>query len=196
MLTIARHGTASIAIGTSADALPSEDDLESPAFLGAAVHRAIQHPDKIATYTRWATGAAGSAFDGRLTRSMVRITDVRSHAAPLMHDGVVTIAEDVTVALIVDMEVDPARAEALLNELNVSTDTFLPAFPAVRSVSFHRGTNGSRIVEYLQVESAEAMMAIQARPDMQEHERRVAELARSLTADLYRVDRIVLPTSS
>lgn len=196
MLTIERDGIASIVAGTHANASDPQAALGSFGFLGLAVHRALRDLLNTIIYARWSDGGAASAagvLSGGVERSRFRATDVRGSAAPLSRDSVVTIEQDGTVALIVQMDVDPTRADALLAELNVSTDTILPEFRAVRSVSFHLSADGSRIVEYLQAEDAEAMAAIQARTDMKEHERRVAALARSLTTDLYRVDRLVHP---
>lgn len=56
-----------------------------------------------------------------------------------------------------------------------------------------RSPDRTRIIEFLQADSAAAMKMIQARADMKEHEQRLGDMLHSLEAELYSVDRIVAP---
>jgi heme-degrading monooxygenase HmoA len=62
--------------------------------------------------------------------------------------------------------------------------------PGFRSANIHISTDGTRVVNYAQWDSAEAFAAMQANPEAQVHMRAAAELADGFDPHLYTVESV------
>ena len=178
-------------VAVTFEATPELDELQAtPGFQGAAVLRSITDTSKTATLIFLADPECTALHGGS---SAYKVAAVRLQAAPDDHDGRMVVQEDDGVVLIVRMDGGIGGTDEALHELQTSTDTFLPEFSAVRGVSFMRSPDHTRIIEFLQADSAAAMKMIQTRADMKEHEQKLGDMLQSLEADLYSVEAIVAP---
>lgn len=86
--------------------------------------------------------------------------------------------------------VAPANAEKLAELLTAATEEVMQHVPGFISANIHLSTDRTRVVNYAQWDSAEAMAAMQADPTAQVHMRRAAELAEGFDPHLYTVESI------
>ena len=86
--------------------------------------------------------------------------------------------------------VDPDRAAELAALLHTATDDVMRHRPGFRSANIHLSTNGTRVVNYAQWDSAEAYRAMLEDPTTQQHMREAAALAISFDPHLYTVESV------
>ena len=98
------------------------------------------------------------------------------------HSGYATLINVFTV--------DPQRADELAALLTQSTEEVMQHQPGFRSANIHVSTDGTRVVNYAQWDSAEAFQAMLAHPEAQAHMRAAAELADGFDPHLYIVESV------
>ena len=86
--------------------------------------------------------------------------------------------------------VDPDTTTALAELLNDATEKVMRHVPGFVSANIHVSTDGTRVVNYAQWESAEAYAAMLADPVAREHMGQAAALAISFDPHLYTVDSV------
>jgi quinol monooxygenase YgiN len=86
--------------------------------------------------------------------------------------------------------VDPDRAAELAAQLHTATDDVMRHRPGFRSANIHLSTDGTRVVNYAQWDSAEAYRAMLEDPTTQQHMREAAALAISFDPHLYTVESV------
>ncbi len=86
--------------------------------------------------------------------------------------------------------VDPDRAAELAALLHTATDDVMRHRPGFRSANIHLSTDGTRVVNYAQWDSAEAYRAMLEDPTTQRHMREAATLAISFDPHLYTVESV------
>jgi quinol monooxygenase YgiN len=86
--------------------------------------------------------------------------------------------------------VDPDRAAKLAALLDAATEKVMRHQPGFRSANIHLSTDGTRVVNYAQWDSAEAYLAMLADPTTQQHMADAAALAISFDPHLYTVESV------
>ena len=86
--------------------------------------------------------------------------------------------------------VDPDRAAELAALLHTATDDVMRHRPGFRSANIHLSTDGTRVVNYAQWDSAEAYRAMLDDPTTQQHMREAAAMAISFDPHLYTVESV------
>jgi len=100
-----------------------------------------------------------------------------------------TIVEHAPYATLINVfTVSPGKAAELAALLTDSTEAVMQQLRGFRSANIHISTDGTRVVNYAQWDSAEAFAAMQANPEAQVHMRAAAELADGFDPHLYTVD--------
>ena len=100
-----------------------------------------------------------------------------------------TIVEHAPYATLINVfTVSPDKAAELAALLTDSTEAVMQHLPGFWSANIHVSTDGTRVVNYAQWDSAEAFAAMQANPEAQVHMRAAAELADGFDPNLYTVD--------
>ena len=86
--------------------------------------------------------------------------------------------------------VDPDRAAELAAVLDTATQEVMRDQPGFRSANIHISTDGTRVVNYAQWDSAESYQAMLANPATQQHMADAASLAISFDPHLYAVESV------
>ena len=86
--------------------------------------------------------------------------------------------------------VEPDRAAELAALLHTATQEVMRHRPGFRSANIHVSTDGTRVVNYAQWDSAEAYRAMLADPTTQQHMADAAALAISFDPHLYAVESV------
>ena len=86
--------------------------------------------------------------------------------------------------------VDPDRATQLADLLNMATEEVMRHQPGFRSANIHVSTDGTRVVNYAQWDSAEAYRAMLDNPTTHQHMAAAASLAISFEPHLYTVESV------
>lgn len=86
--------------------------------------------------------------------------------------------------------VEPAKSRELVALLTAVTDTVMQDVPGFISANIHLSTDGERVVNYAQWESADAYAAMLADPTAREHMSAAAGLAISFDPHLYTVESV------
>jgi quinol monooxygenase YgiN len=86
--------------------------------------------------------------------------------------------------------VEPDRAAELAALLHTATQEVMRHQPGFRSANIHLSTDGTRVVNYAQWDSAEAYRAMLANPTTQQHMAEAAALASSFDPHLYIVESV------
>jgi quinol monooxygenase YgiN len=86
--------------------------------------------------------------------------------------------------------VEPERARQLADLLTAATEDVMQHIDGFISANIHLSTDGTRVVNYAQWRSAEAMQAMQQNPTAREHMVRCAELADGFVPHLYTVESV------
>ncbi|TPG36833.1 antibiotic biosynthesis monooxygenase family protein [Mycolicibacterium hodleri] len=86
--------------------------------------------------------------------------------------------------------VDPRQAANLAALLDEATEEVMRHVPGFVSANIHLSTDGTRVVNYAQWETAEAYQAMLADPVAREHMGRAAELATGFDPHLYTVESV------
>ncbi|MDT5283444.1 MAG: hypothetical protein QOJ20_4639 [Mycobacterium sp.] len=86
--------------------------------------------------------------------------------------------------------VEPDRAAELAALLHTATQEVMRHQPGFRSANIHLSTDGTRVVNYAQWDSADAYRAMLADPTTQQHMADAAALASSFDPHLYTVESV------
>jgi quinol monooxygenase YgiN len=86
--------------------------------------------------------------------------------------------------------VEPEHASELAALLGEATDQVMRHVPGFVSANIHLSTDGTRVVNYAQWESAEAMQDMLADPAAREHMSKAAGLAAGFDPHLYTVESV------
>ena len=91
-----------------------------------------------------------------------------------------TIDPDRDVMTLINVfDVDPARCDELVDNLNRATDDTLADFPGFVSANIHRSHDGTTVVNYAQWSTQADYDAMLAHPAAQPHLHSAAEIANS-----------------
>jgi quinol monooxygenase YgiN len=102
-----------------------------------------------------------------------------------------TIARDNDCATLINVfEVEPGRAAELAALLHTATEKVMRHQSGFRSANIHVSTDGTRVVNYAQWDSADAYRAMLADPTAREHMAEAAALAISFDPHLYAVESV------
>ena len=86
--------------------------------------------------------------------------------------------------------VEPGRAAELASLLDTVTEEVMCHQPGFRSANIHVSTDGTRVVNYAQWDSAQAYQEMLANPTAREHMTAAAALAVSFDPHLYIVESV------
>lgn len=86
--------------------------------------------------------------------------------------------------------VRPERQREVVDLLVQATEEVMRHVPGFVSANIHASTDGERVVNYAQWESAEAFHAMLADPTAQQHMKAVADLAESYDPRLFTVESV------
>ena len=86
--------------------------------------------------------------------------------------------------------VEPERARQLADLLTEATDEVMQHVDGFISANIHLSTDGTRVVNYAQWRSAEAMQAMQQDPTARQHMAQCAEVADGFEPHLYTVESV------
>ena len=86
--------------------------------------------------------------------------------------------------------VQPDRARELVDLLTAATEDVMQHIDGFISANIHLSTDGTRVVNYAQWRSAEAMQAMQQNPTAREHMVKCADLADGFEPHLYTVESV------
>lgn len=102
-----------------------------------------------------------------------------------------TIQEHAPLATLINVfTVAPERASELAELLRVATEEKMQFVPGFISANIHISTDGTRVVNYAQWQSAEAYQAMLDDPGAHEHMGRCAAIATSFEPHLYTVESV------
>jgi quinol monooxygenase YgiN len=102
-----------------------------------------------------------------------------------------TITQNSEYATLINVfTVEPDRAAELAALLDTATQEVMRHRPGFRSANIHVSTDGTRVVNYAQWDSAEAFRAMLSDPTTQEHMGKAAALAVSFDPHLYTVESV------
>jgi heme-degrading monooxygenase HmoA len=88
--------------------------------------------------------------------------------------------------------VAPERAAELAEQLRLATEETMRFVPGFISANIHVSTDGTRVVNYAQWQSADAYQAMFEDPSTREHMGRCAAIATGFEPRLYTVDSVHL----
>jgi quinol monooxygenase YgiN len=110
------------------------------------------------------------------------------HHRPGRERRVVTvISTESNIATLINVfTVEPERQQELVDLLERATQEVIGHLPGFISANFHASLDGTRVVNYAQWETADALHAMLSNPDAQEHLRAATAIASS-DPRLYRV---------
>jgi heme-degrading monooxygenase HmoA len=86
--------------------------------------------------------------------------------------------------------VDPDRATQLADLLHTATEEVMRHQPGFRSANIHVSTDGTRVVNYAQWDTAEAYRAMLDNSTTHQHKAEAASLAISFDPHLYTVESV------
>ncbi len=86
--------------------------------------------------------------------------------------------------------VQPDRARELVDLLTAATEDVMQHIDGFISANIHLSTDSTRVVNYAQWRSAEAMQAMQQNPTAREHMVKCADLADGFEPHLYTVESV------
>jgi heme-degrading monooxygenase HmoA len=86
--------------------------------------------------------------------------------------------------------VEPGRARELAGLLATATDNVMQHVPGFVSANIHLSTDGTRVVNYAQWDSAEAFLAMMKNPAAREHMDKCAAVASGFDPHLYTVESV------
>jgi antibiotic biosynthesis monooxygenase (ABM) superfamily enzyme len=86
--------------------------------------------------------------------------------------------------------VAPEQSRQLAELLRVATDEVMRYIPGFVSANIHLSTDGARVVNYAQWNSAEAFHAMMHNPTAREHMEKCADVATSIDPHLYTVESV------
>jgi quinol monooxygenase YgiN len=86
--------------------------------------------------------------------------------------------------------VQPERARELADLLTAATEDVMQHIDGFISANIHLSTDGTRVVNYAQWRSAEAMQAMRQDPTARQHMAQAADLADGFEPHLYTVESV------
>jgi heme-degrading monooxygenase HmoA len=92
--------------------------------------------------------------------------------------------------LINTFTVEPDRARELADLLTSATEAVMQRQPGFKSANIHLSTDGTRVVNYAQWDSAEAYRAMLENPTARAHMAQCATVATSFDPHLYTVESV------
>ena len=102
-----------------------------------------------------------------------------------------TIHEHAPLATLINVfTVAPERSAELAEMLRAATEETMRFVPGFVSANIHVSTDGTRVVNYAQWQSAEAFQAMFDDPSAREHMGRCAAIATSFEPHLYTVESV------
>ena len=102
-----------------------------------------------------------------------------------------TIAVDNPVATLINVfTVEPDRQRRLVDLLVRATDEVMRHLPGFVAANIHASSDGTRVVNYAQWQSADAFQAMLGDPTAQAHMREAAALADRFDPHLYAVESV------
>ena len=102
-----------------------------------------------------------------------------------------TITQNSEYATLINVfTVEPDRAAELAALLDTATEEVMRHRPGFLSANIHVSTDGTRVVNYAQWDSAEAYRAMLSDPTTQEHMGKAAALAVGFDPHLYTVESV------
>lgn len=102
-----------------------------------------------------------------------------------------TIATGTTLATLINVfTVQPERQRRLVELLTDATDEVMRHMPGFVAANIHASTDGTKVVNYAQWESAAAFHAMLDNPEAQAHMGQAAELADTFEPHLYTVESV------
>lgn len=102
-----------------------------------------------------------------------------------------TIEQNAGCATLINVfTVEPKNARALVALLEAATNDVMRYVPGFISANIHLASDGTRVVNYAQWESAEAFQAMLADPTTREHMSACANMAISFDPHLYTVESV------
>ena len=102
-----------------------------------------------------------------------------------------TIHEHAPLATLINVfTVEPERAAELAELLRVATEQTMRFVPGFISANIHVSTDGTRVVNYAQWQSAEAMRTMMQDPNAREHMSACAAVATGFEPHLYTVESV------
>jgi quinol monooxygenase YgiN len=103
----------------------------------------------------------------------------------------ITIEQHSPYATLINVfTVEPDKAPELAALLTSATDEVMRHQPGFRSANIHVSTDGTRVVNYAQWDSAAEFDAMQANPAAREHMAKAAALASGFDPHLYTVESV------
>jgi heme-degrading monooxygenase HmoA len=102
-----------------------------------------------------------------------------------------TIAEHAPLTTLINVfTVAPERASELAEMLRVATEETMQFVPGFISANIHVSTDGTRVVNYAQWQSAQAYQAVFNDPNAREHMGACAAIAAGFEPHLYTVESV------
>lgn len=102
-----------------------------------------------------------------------------------------TIEQNSSYATLINVfTVEPDRAEELADVLRRATEEVMQYLPGFRSANIHLSSDRTRVVNYAQWDSADAMLDMQQNPTAREHMSAAAAIAVSFDPRLYTVESV------
>ncbi|MHC9297398.1 antibiotic biosynthesis monooxygenase family protein, partial [Mycobacterium sp. LTG2003] len=102
-----------------------------------------------------------------------------------------TIQEHSSCATLINVfTVEPARCRELADLLRTATEDVMRHVPGFISANIHVSTDGTRVTNYAQWQSAAAFQAMLADPTAREHMDKCAAIAISYDPHLYTVESV------
>jgi heme-degrading monooxygenase HmoA len=102
-----------------------------------------------------------------------------------------TIEQHSSCATLINVfTVEPEQSRELAELLRIATDEVMRYIPGFISANIHLSTDGTRVTNYAQWESAAAFQAMTNNPAAHEHMDKCAELATSFDPHLYTVESV------
>lgn len=99
-------------------------------------------------------------------------------------------ASDAVATLINVFKVTPERQQELIDLLDEATDQVMRHLPGFVSANIHASTDGTRVVNYAQWDTAAHFEAMLADSGAREHMSRAGELAESFEPNIYKVNSV------
>jgi quinol monooxygenase YgiN len=105
--------------------------------------------------------------------------------------SITTISADAAVATLINVfTVRADRQQELVDLLTRATEEVMQHLPGFVAANIHASTDGTRVVNYAQWQSAAAFQAMLDDPAAQEHMRQAAALADQIDPHLYTVESV------
>lgn len=99
------------------------------------------------------------------------------------------------ITLVTVYTVEPSNQQKLLDVLDTATVEVMQHLDGFVSANFHKGSDGTSVVNYAQWRNPEAFEAMLANPDAQKHAQEAANLATKVERHLCEVESVFFAPS-